>query len=518
MIIGSTERNSKIVVGTYNMSFASEWDIVPSYASERYFLQSTKDIYDKRNGTYTKEYFKNAHKQLKDFISSKKPIVIGLQEMNMFNDLYNSQLIYENFNKEKIDNLGGNFIGSPEDNPKLLGYGLVGEYKDKKGIPIKGVIPIRNSFLNSQITRYRMYTGMVLANNAAVSIIINTDITGRVLGDDGNELTSFEIFEYIGEGITHEKIIPNLYIKSVTDILNEDNTTFTRKVRFDTDKNPNWPKDEETYGPLPIGSQNLKVIDHVGGRPIFMLYTEKGFLIVCVHGSQAFKLAEPSYIDPITKKKGSAQLFNDDMIAQNKTYVEEQIKLFLNGREPKYIFIMGDLNDRYDGITEYKIGEKTVTYTGDSPFSCCYNWDSSGTEETSVFIPSGTNEQNPDEISNKFKRGNNKPDKDNVTDGLNDLDTNKRSNVKNYLYKGDKVFGSIPNGEFGTLQMYAYNPDERSTKSDHELVYLEINAPISTLLEKETTVSGGNKKRRMNKTKKRRGKTHKKRGGKSKKK
>ena len=430
-----------IVVGTYNMSFASEWDTVPGYASEFGFLQNTK----KEDGTYSHEYFKNALKHLKEFITDKKPIAIGLQEMNMFTE-YND---ISEINKD------------------------VGNYKDSDDNYTKGVRYVSRE-IGELGSKYKMYSGMVKPNNAAVSIIIDTSITGNVLNDDNTQV--FEPSEI-----------------------------------FQTQNNKRS-----------LGGKNIKIIDHYNekgglGRPILMLYTEKDFLFVCMHGAQTPNLATPIYKekDPVTdkmiEKKGSVRLFNEDIINQNKKFVEAQIGEFLGIRKPKYIFIMGDLNDRFDAIKDYNIGGKTVTYSGQSPLSCCYNWDSAGTEGTSVLMPSG-DDKNQNTI---FKRGNPKPN------GTANLDDDHRSNVGNYLYKGDKVFSSIErkykdtDGEefssFGNLDIFKMHIDIRSTKSDHELVYLEYYPELEQ-------VTGGNKKRRMNKTKKRRGKPQKKRGGKTKKK
>ena len=54
-----------------------------------------------------------------------------------------------------------------------------------------------------------------------------------------------------------------------------------------------------------------------------------------------------------------------------------EIKKFLDGTKPKNIFVMGDFNDRYDAIKDITVNGMKLTYEGDSPYSCCHNWDSS---------------------------------------------------------------------------------------------------------------------------------------------
>ena len=59
-------------IGTYNMSFAS--DLGKLMGSEATFL--------KRNKGDLRQYWNNAKDHLKHFIDKKKPLAVGLQEMN----------------------------------------------------------------------------------------------------------------------------------------------------------------------------------------------------------------------------------------------------------------------------------------------------------------------------------------------------------------------------------------------------------------------------------------------------
>lgn len=216
-----------------------------------------------------------------------------------------------------------------------------------------------------------------------------------------------------------------------------------------------------------VNSENIKILDNVnqGGRPLLMALTDKGYLLATVHGAQ----------DP--KLRLDKDAFNSYMVNKNKTFIESAVTEFLQGKsDPKEIFIMGDFNDRYDGIKEITIRNKTVKYNGRAPKSCCYNWDSSGTDnDVEVDFGDGySTSKEPSVI------------KDPVTGKLTLGD---RGAIENYRYAGDKVFGSYP-----ITDMKIFRPDAKkiSEESDHELVYAMYNDERS----------GGRRRRAAKKTRK----------------
>jgi len=141
---------------------------------------------------------------------------------------------------------------------------------------------------------------------------------------------------------------------------------------------------------------------------------------------------------------------------------------------PDHIYIMGDFNDRYDYIKNFKINDKPVLYKGDSPKACCHNWDSMGEETERVKIMKEKAVENQSEkvqgkksitIGKEEKKG---PIKIPEEHGIN---------IAHYINKGDKVFSS--DNHAGELHIYTGDEadymNKPSNKSDHELVYMEIN-------------------------------------------
>ena len=143
---------------------------------------------------------------------------------------------------------------------------------------------------------------------------------------------------------------------------------------------------------------------------------------------------------------------------------------------------MGDFNDRYDGISEIKIGDKVASYTGPAPKSCCYNWDSSC----------------PDDFEEDFGEGY-KTCKEPAADQIKSADRGKlslpgqRGATKNYRYAGDKVFGFDPQSKLAIYRPEKEGWDGISTESDHELVYASFGE----------NASGGRRKRKTRNAKSR---------------
>lgn len=384
------------IVGTYNMSFASDYTEVPNFSSEYSFLLYQKQAH---------EFWNNTLEKLKRFIETEKPIAIGLQEININDDTDDSMDTASGRNKEK---------GS-------MGSSAIRHMLEKININYK--------------TNYVIYTRNVSATlfgkltEPGVSIIIDTNRVGKVSG----------------------------------------NSKFDDSFNNQTDN-------------------FIKTVDNNGkGRPLMMLLTEKDYLFVCMHGDQTPGLGK------------DMAAFNADMITKNKLFLEKEVADFLNEKNaiPNSIYIMGDLNDRYDAIKVFDIKVidriEQVKYDGESPYSCCHNWDSAAIEERREYFD---NEK-------KYKYGKD-PDtlgdyngkyKSNFIDGKLDKKTKiptEDVTVGNYLYKGDKVFSS--NG--GELSFFRTIKSQVSKESDHELVYIKSTT--------NSNQSGGIRKRKMNKTKKNR--------------
>jgi len=256
----------------------------------------------------------------------------------------------------------------------------------------------------------------------------------------------------------------------------------------------------------------IRIIDNwcQEGRPLLIVITKQKYVFVNIHGGQVPKDGDPY-------QGGDREKFNESIIRMNKKFLETSVETFcrstklddkiINEKDFR-IFIMGDLNDRYDAIKEFTIFGKTLRYNGESPKSCCHNWDSACSdtyyreikefkEEEGDFyseepdqkinymdksIMGGSDEDNKNKYCQIPKTGNNL-DKEKMKMSMPDI----QSKVENYRFKGDKVFGEIPVPD-SDIKMFIENKmfednDEQikddnkdnknkpSTRSDHELVF-----------------------------------------------
>jgi hypothetical protein len=466
------------IVGTYNMSvfsgYSKEVQTNSTFASEYAFVMRS----DNKENTF----WDNTLAHLKKFIIEKNPIAVGLQEM----------IITErDHEKNEVDSAVPDIPANNNVEPKIpekKSYGILDIKLRNRKKGGKGTNEINEMLKTIEGHIYKIYTRSVTNNDAAVSIIIDTSRVGDVEGN-----------------------VP-----------------------------------EDGYFMDEKEGSNIKCVDNDNkGRPLLMLLTQKGYLFVSTHGDQ----------NPGQRK--NMENFKAHTLTSKK-FIEEQVTSFLKDKtKPSGIYITGDFNDRFDAITEFKISGETVKYDGESPYSCCHNWDSSsreirrkyfGTEKKYSYgripapmIASETQNQLNNQTNPTFKSYNNnvlsyKTDndeysansiyfdednyyKDKKINLLNiELATDKDGKsfpilpenkvekqiipdedvqVKNYLYKGDKVFSS--NG--GTLEMFDVEPDKVSTKSDHELVF--ITSTVGSSGGKYSRKTKRNKKK-MTKTKKNR--------------
>ena len=200
-------------------------------------------------------------------------------------------------------------------------------------------------------------------------------------------------------------------------------------------------------------NETFRIVDNPTqkGRPILMALTDEGTLLVNMHGAQ----------NPGLGKKPNE--FSDYMREKNKEKLEMLVEEFVGTKKVDKAYIMGDFNDRYDAITKFnfEFGDNKVVanYEGESPASCCHNFDSMGKEKYK--LPYGDFYQGKDDKDYKEA---------NIT-----IPPDHGITVDDYLNKGDKVFAYPKSGE---LKIYTceHNLDkERVSKaSDHELVYMEI--------------------------------------------
>lgn len=211
-----------------------------------------------------------------------------------------------------------------------------------------------------------------------------------------------------------------------------------------------------------------------GGRPILMALTEEGILLVNMHGAQ----------NPGLGKNPTE--FSKYMIENNKEELKRLVKEFVEERDKpiESAYIMGDFNDRYDAIEEFDFHFGTAKYEGESPASCCHNWDSMGNEkyrkEYDGFYQGDDSEEHKKENLEKHEQ---KIHSDHIH-------PDHGITVADYINKGDKVFAYPKSGELKIYNCeHNLDKDGVSKASDHELVYMEISdAEAKTSEEKENSV------------------------------
>jgi hypothetical protein len=216
-----------------------------------------------------------------------------------------------------------------------------------------------------------------------------------------------------------------------------------------------------------------------GGRPLQMVYTSGGYLLLNTHGLQDPKLGRD--FNGFNNFNGQQKNF---IVSSVQNFVSNQV---LGDQSINGIFLVGDFNDRFDQIKQLTFQERGKTFvlkqTGDAPRSCCYNYDSSCNKD-----------MNPDKTPKyiSFAEDNNFGYCTAVA--KKETMPGDEGYVKNYVNAGDKVFSS-----FATSIMETYPSNPISTESDHELVYAMVNL-------QEPTMSGGRRRRgRRTRRKSRRG-------------
>jgi hypothetical protein len=221
------------------------------------------------------------------------------------------------------------------------------------------------------------------------------------------------------------------------------------------------------------------------GRPILVVQTTKGFVLVVLHGPNS---------EPASRK--------------TQKDLKDAIKAIVESSAPDAtadkIFIMGDFNDRYDAITAIDVANGTLRYEGKAPLSCCHNWDSSCSDERYESLdaalgrtkvgtckvpnyPDGftnTKGSTTKKVPTNQKNANGKPVMRNAAyseftyqlagPGPR-VEMGSEGNIENYRYYGDKVFGAKP---VSNIQMYPPGRTGASKESDHEMVMAEYEIPM----------------------------------------
>ena len=199
------------------------------------------------------------------------------------------------------------------------------------------------------------------------------------------------------------------------------------------------------------------------GRPILMVYTDKGYLLIVLHAPNNDDLARHNLLD--FRKNLNDKIYN----------FSKNLKLYTDR-----IFISGDFNDKYDSIQNLYLSLKnrnfTLKYKGTAPKSCCHNWDSSCSESRYIQLtdlPGREGRQNIGTCTVPIDPTTQKP-YPLAGSGKRHL-MGTEGDIPNYKYYGDKVFGANPVHDITTMKYIDYiKPNSVNTshseQSDHEMV------------------------------------------------
>jgi hypothetical protein len=251
-------------------------------------------------------------------------------------------------------------------------------------------------------------------------------------------------------GFVTEEIIVNPNVKpAVMLIWNE--TKLGNKKRSAISDLDYTPGDEAILTMTKPNGSQVKKSGKQTGRPILMVLTEGGYLLINCHAPNHPELSEKKLAD-----------FRDAL--------EKKVVAFLGSDKvnPDKVFLMGDFNDRYDALQSVSLSVGNLMYQGKAPLSCCHNWDSSCTDTRYRAL----------DIDGREKVGTCDPEgKPLAGPGPRTL-MGEEGNIENYRYYGDKVFGATPlEGEGGNIQIYPPGRRGASQQSDHEMVIATFTSP-----------------------------------------
>ena len=271
-------------------------------------------------------------------------------------------------------------------------------------------------------------------------------------------------------GIITEEIVVNPNVKpALTIIWNEDKLGKEERHEIsDLDYVPGEEAVEEITKP---NGSKAKKSGKQPGRPILMVMTEGGYLLINCHAPNHAELSAKTLQDLRAALKAKVAAFvGNESVSKDK------------------VFLMGDFNDRYDALGSVSLSVSDLTYKGKAPLSCCHNWDSSCTDERykSLTIAGrenvGTCDPNGQPLAGPGPRSL----------------MGKEGDIENYRYYGDKVFGFRPSSDSdGNIQIYPPGRRGASKESDHEMV-------IATFV---SGAEGGRRKRKTQKKQRKQKKT-----------
>uniref|UniRef100_A0A6C0I496 Endonuclease/exonuclease/phosphatase domain-containing protein n=1 Tax=viral metagenome TaxID=1070528 RepID=A0A6C0I496_9ZZZZ len=210
------------------------------------------------------------------------------------------------------------------------------------------------------------------------------------------------------------------------------------------------------------------------GRPLLIVITDQNYVFANMHGAQ-----DPS-------KGNERGAFNKSIRDLNVSFLENTVSRYVveNGLSPEMlknrIFIMGDFNDRYDGISQFTVLGKDLNYRGMAPYSCCNSWVSTCSKSRFTSFGNGYGICTAPGVTVDDK-------------GMKIPMNGEEANTKNYRFKGDKLYGETP---VTSIKMFAgKNGKGDSIESDHQLVYATYSTKVGKSTRANRSVNSNNRTR-----------------------
>ena len=283
---------------------------------------------------------------------------------------------------------------------------------------------------------------------------------------------------------TQKPALMTIWDESFGDLVYNQIYELAQKIESaDGSYNSNLPFPSDNYaGQFALKEPKISSINQPG-RPIMFTYTTNGYLLINIQATNVATDSAAGYASQLLLIQDKFALFSKLLVSKNKVVPSAD-----------KIFVMGDFNDRYNGLkNELVLGPGiTLRFDGKAPLSCCHNLDSSCSAANYTSKPHSNQEAIDCVIPAGFRPAG--PRMPNEIKLMGD-----EGNVENYKYYGDYCFAA--NG--GKLTKYPNMRNGPSNESDHEMVYMIVARHEPREFASGVPVNkGGRRRRRTHKRRK----------------
>ena len=456
-----------IVVGTYNMSWASDQgnnDPVRG-KSEALFLQAV-------NENNKREFWNNAKDHLMQFIKEKKPLAVGLQEMNV----PLSQI-------EKLEKLKENNVVLEDDTEHELMIKNAQKFEASGNFLEEGVygtLAIKKE-LNEK--EYKIHSGVVktpFGSNVSLAIILSSS----------EEQKKMKIVDQNNSGrpllmilTTNDNLFVNMHgdqTPPFSRFVKEFNETMDKNIKFLQKKVEEFLGDDVPKNIYIMGDFNDRY-NHIKnftikGKAVPLHIEEENVPKSCCFNIDSMGIEGTSQFKIFNNLGEAAELFKDKISEDN---IDENPEDSDEKKENKAKAIDAFLV-KIEEVQEGEVQEGEVQQDNDEKFG--YLKSKQGDSKFTQGLRKGENAHSKieeKEMSQQMRYKKIPFDDHGIA-------------IENYVNMGDKVFST---NTITSLNIYTgSNPQHlsnSSNKSDHELVYAEISPSSEAEAPAEPAAEGG---------------------------